>query len=56
MKDLKSLLIRLTSRKFLLALAGLITLAANRQWVEFTVLLGGYLGINIADAKMNGGE
>ena len=36
---------RLTSRKFLMAVAGLLVLAAERQWSEFVIVLMGYLGI-----------
>lgn len=36
---------RLTSRKFLLTLAALITLAANRQWTQLVAALVGYLGV-----------
>lgn len=35
---------KLTSRKFLLSLAALITLAANHQWTEFVATLFAYLG------------
>ena len=38
---LKSLL----SRKFLLALAGLLTLVANKQYPEAVTVLLGYLGV-----------
>lgn len=36
MKLLKDFITRLTSRKFLIALATMATLAANKQWTEFT--------------------
>lgn len=47
---MKNYLTPLTSRKFLLAAAGLLTLAANEQWTEFVVVLMGYLGFNTAAA------
>lgn len=42
---MKDFLLRLTSRKFLLALAGLIVLAANREWTLFVTTLLGYAGV-----------
>jgi hypothetical protein len=52
----KDLLTRISSRKFLLAAAAAVTLAANRQWTEFTALVLGYLGLNIVEAKVTGSE
>lgn len=36
MKLIKDFLTRLTSRKFLIAVGTMATLAANKQWTEFT--------------------
>jgi hypothetical protein len=36
MKLIKDFITRLTSRKFLIALGTMATLAANKQWTEFT--------------------
>jgi len=41
---MKDLLKRLISRKFLLALAGILVFIANQQWTELTVVILGYLG------------
>lgn len=40
------------SRKFLLTVAGLATLAANKQWTEFSAVLIGYLGVNFVSSKI----
>lgn len=57
---MKDLLQRLTSRKFLLALATLITLAANKQWAEFTAASITYVlaqgGVDAAQAIKQGRE
>lgn len=48
---MKDFLQRISSRKFLLAVAGLITLAANHQWPLFVTTLLGYAGVEgTADA------
>lgn len=41
---MRALIRRFTSRKFLLSVAGLVTLALNGQWNEFTFVLLGYVG------------
>ena len=54
-KFVGELIKRFTSRKFLLTLAGALTLAANQQWTELVVLLTGYTGIEgLADFKSRG--
>jgi hypothetical protein len=40
---INDLIKRVTSRKFLITVAGLVTLAGNGQWTEFTALVLGYL-------------
>lgn len=40
---MKEFLRRLTSRKFLLAVAALLTLAANNEWHMFAVTAAGYM-------------
>lgn len=42
-KFLADLIKRLTSRKFLLAVGGSLTLIANQQWQELTLLIGAYI-------------
>ena len=42
-KFLADLFQRVTSRKFIVAVLGAITLASNGQWNEFTLLILGYL-------------
>ena len=44
-KFIGELVKRFSSRKFLLTLAGGLTLAANQQWTELVILLTGYTGI-----------
>lgn len=51
-KLLPSIWHRATSRKFLLAIAGLATLGANKQWTEFVIVLMGYLGVEGAADTM----
>jgi hypothetical protein len=41
---LTNLIKRLTSRKFLLTVAGGLTLAANGQWTELVALISVYIG------------
>jgi len=51
MKDfLKSLL----SRKFLLALSAALVFVANKQYDQVVIVVLGYLGVNVADVKLNG--
>lgn len=42
---MQEILKQLLSKKFLLAVAGLITLAAYREWAQFVIVLLGYLGV-----------
>lgn len=51
---MKKFLASLLSRKFLLAVAALTTLAAARQWPEFVAALLGYLGVNTIGHAVNG--
>ncbi len=40
---MKDFLVRLTSRKFLLAVGAVITLVANKQYTEAAAVVGAYL-------------
>lgn len=42
-KFLEDMFQRATSRKFIITVIGLATLASNTQWTEFTALILGYL-------------
>lgn len=44
---------RLTSRKFLMALAGFIVCVANGNIPGVVAVVLGYLGVNVADQKIN---
>lgn len=51
MKTAKDIVLRLTSRKFLLTLAAALILVANEQWTELVILISGYMGIEgVGDA------
>lgn len=48
----RGFLIAVTSRKFLLAVAALATLAANKQYPEAVAVVLGYIGVEgVADYK-----
>ena len=44
-KYLSRLIVRLTSRKFLVTAAGALALYSSKQYTEFVVLILGYLGV-----------
>jgi hypothetical protein len=50
---MKGFLLRLTSRKFLLTLAGFITAVANEEWVAAVTIVLGYLGVEGANDIIN---
>lgn len=60
MNKLKETLDRMLSRKFLLALAGAITLMANKEWAAMVTLLLGYIaaegGADVVDRLKNGAK
>ena len=56
MKEITNLLKGMTSRKFLLALGTVLVLIANEQYNEAVVVVLGYLGVNVADQKLNSGK
>lgn len=50
---MKDLLQKLTSRKFLLALAAFIFCVANANVPGAVAVVLGYFGVNVADQKIN---
>lgn len=53
---MKQFLISILSRKFLLTLGTVLVLTASEQYNEAVIVVLGYLGVNVADAKLNAKE
>ena len=50
---MKAFFLSLFSRKFLLVLGLTLTFIANKQYDQALIAVFGYLGINVADTKLN---
>lgn len=50
---MKEFIARLTSRKFLLALGGVITAIANEEWAAAVAIILGYIGVEGANDIIN---
>ena len=50
---MKTFLLSLLSRKFLIALGTILVFVANKQYDQALITALGYMGINIVDTKIN---